>query len=166
MLSGGCSGVCCGAEMSGRAGTRPQIPASSESPSHPSRPWRWAAMLRLFLCTATLPCSGRPVRASSFIRPVPGGARRRGRGHLMVAGGPPSTNQLILAFMLPLPLFIGTLVIAARVTADLEDRFLREFSYEDGQERMNLGLPMDLRTGTVGLYKDFSGMSTPTTNRC
>ncbi|EES02039.1 hypothetical protein BDA96_03G453700 [Sorghum bicolor] len=77
---------------------------------------------------ATTPCSGRPVRASCA-RPVPaGGARRRGRGRLMVvrAGGPPSTNQLILAFVLPLSLFVGTLVTAARVADDLDDRFLRE----------------------------------------
>ena len=42
------------------------------------------------------------------------------------AGGPPSTNQLILAFVLPLSLFVGTLVTAARVADDLDDRFLRE----------------------------------------
>ncbi|CAD6228271.1 unnamed protein product [Miscanthus lutarioriparius] len=76
---------------------------------------------------ATPPCSGRPARASCA-RPLPGGARRRGRGRLMVvrAGGPPSTNQLILAFVLPLSLFVGTLVTAARVADDLDDRFLRE----------------------------------------
>ena len=80
---------------------------------------------------ATPPCSGRPVRASCA-RPLPGGARRRGRGRLMVvrAGGPPSTNQLILAFVLPLSLFVGTLVTAARVADDLDDRFLREVRYE------------------------------------
>lgn len=42
------------------------------------------------------------------------------------AGGPPSTNQLILAFVLPLSLFVGTLVTAARVADDLDERFLRE----------------------------------------
>lgn len=42
------------------------------------------------------------------------------------AGGPPSTNALILAFVLPLSLFVGTLVTAARVADDLDDRFLRE----------------------------------------
>jgi len=46
------------------------------------------------------------------------------------AGGPPSTNQLILAFVLPLSLFVGTLVTAARVADDLDDRFLREVRYE------------------------------------
>jgi hypothetical protein len=83
---------------------------------------------------ATPPCCGRPaaVRASSCCaRPLPpGGARRRGRGRgrLLVvrAGGPPSTNALILAFVLPLSLFVGTLVTAARVADDLDDRFLRE----------------------------------------
>ena len=65
-------------------------------------------------------CTG---RASA--RPVGGRGRRRG---LMVvrAGGPPSTNALILAFVLPLSLFVGTLVTAARVADDLDDRFLRE----------------------------------------
>ena len=42
------------------------------------------------------------------------------------AGGPPSINQLILAFVPPLFLFVGTLVTAARVADDLDDRFLRE----------------------------------------
>ena len=42
------------------------------------------------------------------------------------AGGPPSTNVLILAFVLPLSLFVGTLVAAARVADDLDERFLRE----------------------------------------
>ncbi|CAO1947206.1 unnamed protein product [Urochloa humidicola] len=67
--------------------------------------------------------TGRPVRATA--RPVGGRARRRG---LMVvrAGGPPSTNVLILAFVLPLSLLVGTLVTAARVADDLDDRFLRE----------------------------------------
>ncbi|CAO2195843.1 unnamed protein product [Urochloa humidicola] len=67
--------------------------------------------------------TGRPVRAT--FRPVGGRGRRRG---LMVvrAGGPPSTNALILAFVLPLSLFVGTLVTAARVADDLDDRFLRE----------------------------------------
>jgi hypothetical protein len=44
------------------------------------------------------------------------------------AGGPPSTNALILAFVLPLSLFVGTLVTAARVADDLDERFLREVS--------------------------------------
>ena len=83
------------------------------------------------LAATTTPYCGRPVRASCA-RPVPGGARRRGRGRLMVvrAGGPPSTNQLILAFVLPLSLFVGTLVTAARVADDLDDRFLREVPYD------------------------------------
>ena len=70
--------------------------------------------------SAAPPCTG---RASA--RPVGGRGRRRG---LMVvrAGGPPSTNALILAFVLPLSLFVGTLVTAARVADDLDDRFLRE----------------------------------------
>jgi hypothetical protein len=42
------------------------------------------------------------------------------------AGGPPSTNALILAFVLPLSLFVGTLITAARVADDLDERFLRE----------------------------------------
>lgn len=42
------------------------------------------------------------------------------------AGGPPSANALFLAFVLPLSLFVGTLVTAARVADDLDERFLRE----------------------------------------
>lgn len=50
-----------------------------------------------------------------------------GRRPMVVrAGGPPSTNVLILAFVLPLSLFVGTLVAAARVADDLDERFLRE----------------------------------------
>ncbi|KAL6603203.1 hypothetical protein ACP70R_043564 [Stipagrostis hirtigluma subsp. patula] len=58
----------------------------------------------------------------------PGGTGRgRRRGLAVVrAGGPPSTNALILAFVLPLSLFVGTLVTAARVADDLDERFLRE----------------------------------------
>ncbi|OEL30281.1 hypothetical protein BAE44_0008699 [Dichanthelium oligosanthes] len=76
-----------------------------------------------FGASATPSYTGQPVRANA--RPVGGRARRRG---LMVvrAGGPPSTNALILAFVLPLSLFVGTLVTAARVADDLDERFLRE----------------------------------------
>ncbi|XP_037408310.1 uncharacterized protein LOC119270410 [Triticum dicoccoides] len=63
---------------------------------------------------------GRPaVRVSA--RPP-----RRRRPMVVRAGGPPSTNVLILAFVLPLSLFVGTLVAAARVADDLDERFLRE----------------------------------------
>uniref|UniRef100_A0A453GLD6 Uncharacterized protein n=1 Tax=Aegilops tauschii subsp. strangulata TaxID=200361 RepID=A0A453GLD6_AEGTS len=63
---------------------------------------------------------GRPaVRVSA--RPP-----RRRRSMVVRAGGPPSTNVLILAFVLPLSLFVGTLVAAARVADDLDERFLRE----------------------------------------
>jgi len=73
---------------------------------------------------ARLGASATPSCTASA-RPVGGRGRRRG---LMVvrAGGPPSTNALILAFVLPLSLFVGTLVTAARVADDLDDRFLRE----------------------------------------
>ncbi|RLN23450.1 hypothetical protein C2845_PM07G34410 [Panicum miliaceum] len=83
-------------------------------------------MARGLVAALSLPapsCTWRPARASA--RPVGGRGRRRG---LMVvrAGGPPSTNALILAFVLPLSLFVGTLVTAARVADDLDERFLRE----------------------------------------
>ncbi|KAE8803248.1 hypothetical protein D1007_20827 [Hordeum vulgare] len=70
------------------------------------------------------PQLGRPaIRVSA--RPAGRGRRRRS---IMVvrAGGPPSTNVLILAFVLPLSLFVGTLVAAARVADDLDERFLQE----------------------------------------
>lgn len=55
-----------------------------------------------------------------------------GRRPMVVrAGGPPSTNVLILAFVLPLSLFVGTLVAAARVADDLDERFLREVCIHD-----------------------------------
>ncbi|XP_062208051.1 uncharacterized protein LOC133909577 [Phragmites australis] len=73
------------------------------------------------LGASVAPSPGRPIRVT--VRPA--GCRRRG---LMVvrAGGPPSTNALILAFVLPLSLFVGTLITAARVADDLDERFLRE----------------------------------------
>nr|CAB3475397.1 unnamed protein product [Digitaria exilis] len=75
--------------------------------------------------SATLSHAGRPVGATCA-RPLGGRGRRR-RGLMVVrAGGPPSTNALILAFVLPLSLFVGTLVTAARVGDDLDERFLRE----------------------------------------
>ncbi|OEL37776.1 Glucan endo-1,3-beta-glucosidase, acidic isoform [Dichanthelium oligosanthes] len=49
-----------------------------------------------------------------------------GGGASWWCGGPPSTNALILAFVLPLSLFVETLVTASRVADDLDERFLRE----------------------------------------
>ncbi|KAG8053973.1 hypothetical protein GUJ93_ZPchr0001g32069 [Zizania palustris] len=72
--------------------------------------------------SAATPCSVRPIRVS--VRPA--GRGRRRRSIVVRAGGPPSTNVLILAFVLPLSLFVGTLVTAARVADDLDERFLRE----------------------------------------
>uniref|UniRef100_A0ACD5WJ50 Uncharacterized protein n=1 Tax=Avena sativa TaxID=4498 RepID=A0ACD5WJ50_AVESA len=66
--------------------------------------------------------SGRPIRATA--RSIWRGRRRRSM--VVRAGGPPSTNVLILAFVLPASLFIGTLIAAARVADDLDERFLRE----------------------------------------
>ncbi|WVZ67474.1 hypothetical protein U9M48_016545 [Paspalum notatum var. saurae] len=72
------------------------------------------------------PCSGRPVVVRAAARAV-GGGRARRRGLVVVrAGGPPSANALFLAFVLPLSLFVGTLITAARVADDLDERFLRE----------------------------------------
>uniref|UniRef100_A0A0A8YX31 Uncharacterized protein n=1 Tax=Arundo donax TaxID=35708 RepID=A0A0A8YX31_ARUDO len=70
------------------------------------------------------PSPGRPIRVTA--RPVGGRGRRRGLIMVVRAGGPPSTNALILAFVLPLSLFVGTLITAARVADDLDERFLRE----------------------------------------
>uniref|UniRef100_A0ACD5XKA0 Uncharacterized protein n=1 Tax=Avena sativa TaxID=4498 RepID=A0ACD5XKA0_AVESA len=74
------------------------------------------------LGASSVPYSGRPIRAT--VRPV--GSGRRRRSMVVRAGGPPSTNVLILAFVLPASLFIGTLIAAARVADDLDERFLRE----------------------------------------
>ncbi|XP_062230994.1 uncharacterized protein LOC133928597 [Phragmites australis] len=63
----------------------------------------------------------RSIRVAA--RPV---GRRGGSLTTVRAGGPPSTGALILAFVLPLSLFVGTLVTAARVADDLDERFLRE----------------------------------------
>lgn len=79
------------------------------------------------LGASSAPYSGRPIRAT--VRPV--GRGRRRRSMVVRAGGPPSTNVLILAFLLPASLFIGTLVVAARVADDLDERFLREMEMNE-----------------------------------
>ncbi|KAF8755333.1 hypothetical protein HU200_011347 [Digitaria exilis] len=84
-----------------------------------------APMARAALSFAALSYAGRPVGATCA-RPVGGRGRRRCGLMVVRAGGPPSTNVLILAFVLPLSLFVGTLVTAARVADDLDERFLRE----------------------------------------
>ncbi|XP_006646669.2 ryanodine receptor 1 [Oryza brachyantha] len=65
------------------------------------------------------PCSARPPRVSAW-------RGRRRRSVVVRAGGPPSTGALVLAFVLPVSLFVGTLLTAARVADDLDERFLRE----------------------------------------
>ena len=83
-------------------------------------PWRGASSL-------LSPC--RRVSAPAPRRPAPpprGRWEGAGGGGASWSCGPPSTNALILAFVLPLSLFVGTLVTAARVADDLDDRFLRE----------------------------------------
>ncbi|KAK1669761.1 hypothetical protein QYE76_057920 [Lolium multiflorum] len=79
------------------------------------------------LGASSAPYSGRPIRAT--VRPV--GRGRRRRSMVVRAGGPPSTNVLILAFLLPASLFVGTLVVAARVADDLDERFLREMEMNE-----------------------------------
>ncbi|KAF0926821.1 hypothetical protein E2562_027413 [Oryza meyeriana var. granulata] len=74
------------------------------------------------LGASATPRPARPSRVSAG--PVGGGRRRRSM--VVRAGGPPSTSALILAFVLPLSLFVGTLITAARVADDLDERFLRE----------------------------------------
>ncbi|KAM0900723.1 hypothetical protein ACQ4PT_020427 [Festuca glaucescens] len=79
------------------------------------------------LGASSAPYSGRPVRGT--VRPV--GRGRRRQSMVVRAGGPPSTNVLILAFLLPASLFVGTLVVAARVADDLDERFLREMEINE-----------------------------------
>ncbi|XP_020103763.1 uncharacterized protein LOC109720836 [Ananas comosus] len=59
-----------------------------------------------------------------------GGGRRRRRAAEVVrprAGGP-STNSLILAFVLPLSLLAGTIFTAARVADQLDEKYLNELA--------------------------------------
>jgi hypothetical protein len=99
------------------------LPAADRAPLRPMARGLVAALSLPARLGAIAPPSC-TVRASA--RPVGGRGRRR-RGLMVVrAGGPPSTNALILALVLPLSLFVGTLVTAARVADDLDERFLRE----------------------------------------
>ncbi|KAL5220180.1 hypothetical protein ABZP36_024893 [Zizania latifolia] len=91
------------------------------------------------LGASATPCSDRPIRVS--VRPA--GRGRRRRSMVVLAGGPPSTNVLILAFVLPLSLFVGTLVAAARVAADLDERFLREMEINQAIMEENLDFEED-----------------------
>uniref|UniRef100_A0A0D9VA41 Uncharacterized protein n=1 Tax=Leersia perrieri TaxID=77586 RepID=A0A0D9VA41_9ORYZ len=83
------------------------------------------------------PCSARPSRVCLRMR------RRRRRPMVVRAGGPPSTGALILAFVLPLSLFVGTLVTAARVADDLDERFLREMEVNKAIMEENEGFEQD-----------------------
>ncbi|CAM0885300.1 unnamed protein product [Alopecurus aequalis] len=103
---------------------------------------------RLGGSSSAAPYSGRPIRATvSTI-----GRGRRRRSMVVRAGGPPSTNVLILAFVLPLSLFVGTLVAAARVADDLDEKFLREM--EINKAIMEENEASDEAKGDVGGYVD------------
>ncbi|CAL9108340.1 unnamed protein product [Musa textilis] len=54
-----------------------------------------------------------------------GTVRRR---RLVVRAGPPSTNSLIFAFVLPLSLLLGTIFTAARVADRLDEKYLEELA--------------------------------------
>ncbi|XP_042424928.1 uncharacterized protein LOC122012450 [Zingiber officinale] len=73
-----------------------------------------------------------PVKSSSL--PLSCSSRTgqiiRGR-RLMVRAGPPSTNSLILAFLLPLSLLVGTIFAAARIADRLDEKFLDELAMNE-----------------------------------
>ncbi|CAL9776037.1 unnamed protein product [Musa acuminata subsp. burmannicoides] len=56
------------------------------------------------------------------------GTMRRRRRRLVVRAGPPSTNSLIFAFVLPLSLLLGTIFTAARVADRLDEKYLEELA--------------------------------------
>ncbi|WOK99072.1 hypothetical protein Cni_G07784 [Canna indica] len=59
------------------------------------------------------------------------GSSSRGRRRLVVRAGPPSTNSLILAFVLPLSLLVGTIITAARVADRLDEKYLEELAMNE-----------------------------------
>jgi hypothetical protein len=83
-----------------------------------------------------LPLLPLPIWRDAVLRPsaclselhqlVCGATQQRGRLMAMWAGGPPNTNTHIVAFVLPLSLFVGMLVTVVRVTNGLDERFIRE----------------------------------------
>ncbi|XP_074556517.1 uncharacterized protein LOC141812404 [Curcuma longa] len=53
------------------------------------------------------------------------------RRRLIVRAGLPSTNSLILAFVLPLSLLLGTIFAAARIADRLDEKFLEELAMNE-----------------------------------
>ncbi|KAH7667204.1 hypothetical protein IHE45_12G044300 [Dioscorea alata] len=45
---------------------------------------------------------------------------------ILVRAGPPSSSTLILAFVLPLSLLIGTILVSIRIADDLDEKFVKE----------------------------------------
>ncbi|XP_039136565.1 uncharacterized protein LOC120273891 [Dioscorea cayenensis subsp. rotundata] len=45
---------------------------------------------------------------------------------ILVHAGPPSSSTLILAFVLPLSLLIGTILVSIRIADDLDEKFVKE----------------------------------------
>ncbi|KAM0947865.1 hypothetical protein DsansV1_C07g0072151 [Dioscorea sansibarensis] len=53
--------------------------------------------------------------------------RQAQRGNsILVRAGPPSSSTLILAFVLPLSLLIGTILVSIRIADDLDEKFVNE----------------------------------------
>ncbi|XP_008800261.1 uncharacterized protein LOC103714683 [Phoenix dactylifera] len=72
------------------------------------------------------PSSSR-TRALALAGSLRGGSRRRER-ELVVRAGPPSTNSLILAFVLPFSLIAGTIFTSIRIADRLDEKYLEELA--------------------------------------
>ncbi|KAJ8467511.1 hypothetical protein OPV22_030063 [Ensete ventricosum] len=103
----------------------PMVPTPSSPPSRGLRKPHAAAP-----ATDFFPVLSSPRALSSAFR---GHRRFRGNGtmrmrRLVVRAGAPSTNTLIIAFVFPLSLLVGTIFTAVRVADRLDEKYLEELA--------------------------------------
>ncbi|KAG1371165.1 hypothetical protein COCNU_16G002590 [Cocos nucifera] len=96
-------------------------PAPSSSPRHFNK---YAAAAATFF--PSRPSSFR-TRALALAGSLRSGGRRRER-KLVVRTGPPTTNSLILAFVLPFSLIAGTIFTSIRIADRLDEKYLEELA--------------------------------------
>ncbi|THU68945.1 hypothetical protein C4D60_Mb08t09180 [Musa balbisiana] len=104
----------------------PMVPTSSSRPSPGlSKPHAAAHATNFFPVLSSPPALSSAFRGHHHFR---GNGTMRRRRRLVVRAGPPSTNSLILAFVLPLSLLFGTIFTAARVADRLDEKYLEELA--------------------------------------
>ncbi|XP_010938652.1 uncharacterized protein [Elaeis guineensis] len=96
------------------------------SPAPSSSPWHFNKYPAAATFFPSRPSSSR-TRALALAGNLRGGRRRRER-ELVVRAGPPTTNSLILAFVLPFSLIAGTIFTSIRIADRLDEKYLEELA--------------------------------------